>query len=535
VANPSRQAKPKIRYRYGPWTDGMDMVADPALLSDKALAYVENLNFSKEGSLYPRGPIRTIARTTVTGLASAPYKVLGFDNYGSLGVAILAKTTYNGTPAETGTTFTLVNGAESTTKTYASQIITGQIAPITSTDQGYYKYLWYDTKGYFLSVTSGKSFSATNLTNTATKAYLPNVPINGTDAFMFKDRMWIIAGKRVYYSKATDPSIWAAPDGGFFDILSEDEHDPITAFAVVRDTIFFFKRNSAYQFNYSSDPGADGYLRTVSKVMGAVNAVVYNGLVFILDVRGVYQFVNDQFICITDRVTMPGIPNKFYRLMIYNDKLFCLLNPLTFPRFLVLDFNTGYWSYYTQGSSPYNGTFDFTWVAINPLVDTEGADALVWANGNQVFTYSENSQIVNDVYMDSSVSRTVSKPWFEVHTKNFTLEDTFNYKHLHRIKFAGSVDQDANISAIAVTNEQLSDPMQTFNCTVSKGIMIHKPFKFRDFYLKLVWPAAGPISDTTYTVDQLQPASNLNYNRLPYLRGMELEVTVDESYGGDAL
>lgn len=123
----------------------------------------------------------------------------------------------------------------------------------------------------------------------------PNIP-KGDQTFVIRDRMFVVdwINNTVYWSKATDPTTWLAPDGGSVQINPGDG-DIITKVVFINNSIYIFKRNKTYLFTFNTDPGVDGQVVPLSTVRGAHDALVYNNEIYLVNDQSVYKLVNNFF------------------------------------------------------------------------------------------------------------------------------------------------------------------------------------------------------------------------------------------------
>lgn len=123
----------------------------------------------------------------------------------------------------------------------------------------------------------------------------PNIP-KGDQAFFVKDRMFVVdwAASTLYWSKATDPTTWAAPDGGSV-LISPGDGEVITKVVFINNSIYIFKRNKTFLFTFNTDPSVDGQNVPLSTVRGAHDALVYNNEIYIVNDQSVFKLVNNFF------------------------------------------------------------------------------------------------------------------------------------------------------------------------------------------------------------------------------------------------
>lgn len=93
---------------------------------------------------------------------------------------------------------------------------------------------------------------------------------------MFRDRMWIATERTLYFSKATDPNIWAVPDGGFFRFPNQT----ITDVVAVGQALYIICEDSIWLLQYTTDPNTNANLAQISVGLGGDSATVYEDVVY---------------------------------------------------------------------------------------------------------------------------------------------------------------------------------------------------------------------------------------------------------------
>jgi hypothetical protein len=279
--------------RIGPWTT-TNIADNPAQIQDNELAYSENVVIDGKGGLRPRPGFNFVARPAgmATGPASTTATVMLGTFFGKVYVSVK-----NGTAGFYLWRYDINAGTWSTSTLIGSGFDYTPAAAFS-----------YGSEVYFVA----SKFSALTKggykynPSTGSQTYVPNLPFLPAgakyqkNAFIYKERAWVINGSRVSYSKATDPTDWTVVAGGagFFDIDVNQDTSGITAYAVLNDVMYFFKRTATYSFNYYLAPDTDGQLRRISSTQGALegSAVGFKNRVFIYDNTNVYEIINNQFI-----------------------------------------------------------------------------------------------------------------------------------------------------------------------------------------------------------------------------------------------
>lgn len=124
------------------------------------------------------------------------------------------------------------------------------------------------------------------LTTVEILSFTSNNPIYDFKGFFIhKERLWITLGSGMYFSKATDPSIFAAPDGGFF-LFPETQINHAVGH---KDSIYVFCDESIYSINYEGDPNVDASSRKVSGEIGGLYSCIHGDFVYTITNGWLYR------------------------------------------------------------------------------------------------------------------------------------------------------------------------------------------------------------------------------------------------------
>jgi len=110
-------------------------------------------------------------------------------------------------------------------------------------------------------------------------------------AITWKSRIFIIAGTRVTYSAAGNPTSYSAANGGGFFNLDTDSQ-AVGAF-VLEDNLYILTRRELFSFNYGSNPSVDGQLRTLAKING-LGAAEYDNVGYLAVREGMFRVLDGQ-------------------------------------------------------------------------------------------------------------------------------------------------------------------------------------------------------------------------------------------------
>ena len=417
----------------GPWLGGYNVKDDPQFVQDTELTELINFNITDQGLLEPRTAF------TLLDVFGEPLSDLNTRLVGSVLRETNPTTQDCVFKAATGTQFYVTDDGE----IFDLTTFTG----LTATG-GYYEILRYAGLDYYVNTTGAQTFRVTGGAISGAATLIPNWPNNAGGiagkAFLFKDRMWVVANNRIYYSKSTDPTIWAAPDGGFFDVAPGDG-DNIQSISVQNDNIFIFKSKSVWQFQFTSDPTSDGYLRIVVQGKGAESTTVYQNEIYTVDRTSVYIFSNGNFIDIGRALDLLKQGSYYYRMIVWESKLVVWGTDLW-----VMNLNNRGWTKYKWEAGP-SGTDVSTGINFGYAIDicSNNSDRLIIDTENGIYMMRSTNDW--DAFIPDRI-RTVRaipavgqeylvkyvRPARFFKTKAFTFEDEFNWKRLFSLRAQGS-------------------------------------------------------------------------------------------------
>lgn len=279
--------------KIGPWPKGINLLDQADQLEDQQLAECVNLDVDNTGILVPR-----------RGVTPVQIKHTG-------AFTMAGTVTLKGEAAPRAAIFAY--NAPNTIFAFYSNPDTGSSSAITGATQSgkysavvpYLDKLWYIPAD---AASQGKSSSAESATITTLTA-VAAMPW-GDQAIILKDRLFIVrkAENKIFYSKATDFTTWAEPDGGFVQVQPGD-NQPITKVVSLNNQLVIFKRDQTYILSYTSNPKTDGVLRQVSADQGAIDAITFNNEIYTYNSRSVFKFVNGFFSDIGIQLDLPNRDN----------------------------------------------------------------------------------------------------------------------------------------------------------------------------------------------------------------------------------
>lgn len=512
--------------RSGPWQLGLNNRDEQQHASDLVqpfeLRFLMNLDVTDSGVLNSRLGCRKCGSTTMYTDISTTGK---FSALGSVEVqagkrhAVVA--CHDGGSPGTSTFRYTVNPADTAA---------GWLTPPGGTLAGKFSTLFqYNNLIYFVGTpgggATGQSRTAIDAGVWTAVAALPK----GDLSFVIRERAFIIdkAANRLYWSKATDPATWAAPDGGFVDINPGDGQ-LINDAVVVTSQLYLFKRNKTFLFTFTSDPAIDGQLTLLSGTVGAYSAVSHPNGIFVVNDFSTYRLVNNFFADIgvkqdmlhTMSLNIVGDPGTLVNLE--NDTLIVgpVINPFIFTH-AAMNMTTGAWSFrrYENAtpaiSSALPNSKAISW-RDSTTGGSSGGAGNIYGSGTRILSFTRNQYVFGDAQstLDVDESGNTISPEYSLSTSEYTAGDYDVWKRLFwagaRVVLTKPTGDNA-ITLRPTVGPDLSTPQQTGQPlpTATGGKVALKSFRFRSLAWQLVKSAKNlaaldPNTPSALTVKEIE-------------------------------
>lgn len=313
----------------GPFSGGLNTLADLASIDDTELVDVVNFEFDTDGSLTSRYPLTKLG--VPTGLSGTDLRLLGYFVTVANVRYIIAATTTGTYSSLDGVTWTAITTAFSAS--------------------GGVQFAGF----YWLLAPVGSAGASGKWNPTTAFATVSNMP-QGENIVVYKNRMFVVPGKaastngsRLTFSDfvASDASItWTASN--FIDINPGGDGQNLIDLIVDTNNIVLFKADSTYVYTYSSLP-ASGTISLVSNFVGVsdTRCVVQTSMgIFTLHKGILYSLVSLNYESMSEKVPFGYTPgtyatyNTIAALGYFEDRLIVR----HFDRMYVYYLKTGTWS-----------------------------------------------------------------------------------------------------------------------------------------------------------------------------------------------
>ena len=258
---------PMLRESRFDFRAGLNTAFSQDTRDQRELAVAQNCRHGEYGAIEKRAGTQRIHENAIGGGANVLGLVQYFPSAGRTVVAISNGDLYH--KLQTADNFTEVSGSFSTTVRpgFAVHIISG-------------------TPTLYIADGTLRSWNGTSI------SAVSGAP-NALRLAVYKTRMFASDGtKTIYWSKVSDPSVWASPDGGSAQVETYDATG-IIGLEVVGGSLLIFKENSIARFRGVDADTIEIDLRTdgVSPDVGAIAAgsiVRVEETVFFVSDRGPY-------------------------------------------------------------------------------------------------------------------------------------------------------------------------------------------------------------------------------------------------------
>jgi hypothetical protein len=478
----------------GPFTQGLIETINPWDVGDKALQECVNLDVMDDGVLRARRGIKRAidannwmdAQGAISG--NQPIQVDTFADIevsldrlvfvSSTGAVNGGKWLYSKDPSAGWTELATTGSPVTSGELYRSSIVYNGTMYVPATT--YSGIGFGGGKSLSLSALQSTIILATNSIALTAAAYLPK----GEESFLIKDRMFVVSydESKIYWSKATDPTNWTAPDGGFVLVGPKDGGSGITGCVLFRDILYIFKDTSIYRFSFTADPAVDGYLYKITDEFGGKPATDDVNIYFVND-RGAYVLQNDTPQSISNELNwrQPILTPTQQRTRDY--RIFCipgqvLINYAAGKEGFCYNTHTGTWSRYLYGPGT-NVTFD------------GGGNPRWTREANGVVHYVTSTPFSSRVYYcradhksphDYLNDKTVRIPRYRFKTKYYTFGERMSWKRFKKAWLDGWFDSPssaggANLLFAIDTNTAYSNELRTTVSEPAPGPLVNRWFK----------------------------------------------------------
>jgi len=484
--------------RMGPWPGGValrDFVPAPYNVPPGELRFLQNMDVGDSGALSARPGCRRCGSATMyTDLSSSGlFTLLGsVDETSALRYAVIA--THNaGTPGTTTVYYTK--------KPHDSTAFS--VAP-GGTLSGIYTTLFqYNTLLYFVgAVTNGGTGQSRTAIGSGSWTAVATLP-KGELSFVVRERVFIVdkMANRIYWSKATDPTVWAAPDGGFVDINPGDGQ-LINDVVVLNSQLYIFKRNKTYLFTFSTDPAIDGQLTLISSLIGAYSATPWTGGIYLVNDRSVYRLTNTNFTDLAVQVDLRGnmaleyIPGVLVNLEA--DRLVVGPAPsfTTVFTHAAMNLHTGAWSLrsyqkadgtFFSGAAP--STKQTQWRDTDTSINL-GGSGVMYGHNTRVLSYTWTNYAFSDGRLDLDDGSTTVSPQYALITAPSTAGSYDTWKHMHSVypRVGNTLSGGDNAVALEVRPAPALTAVQSVAVPTVGGKTPVRGFRFRALSVALNKP-----------------------------------------------
>ena len=283
----------------------------------------------------------------------------------------------------------------------------------------------YNGYVYFLRSTQaidtgsgGYRFADTNIGALTVLTAVPNMP-KGSQCFVFKDRLWVVDGdaETIYYSKATDPTVWASPDGGSFKV-NPGRRDKILQVIVTQEALYIFKNRGIYVFTFYSDPGADGQLRLLSDTNGGYPYLWNNEVYVVTTSNQVMRLAGQQLVDIAPQMLFIAQAQQAntqpYRAHVVGRRLFVSFYLNGVPNnklYYEMNLDTGAWNQVS-----FKDTMDPLGWKSTPFQSNTAAGVIVQGTEHSSQLYTIDADPLNAKVYDLDPSNNQWLPWYQVST-----------------------------------------------------------------------------------------------------------------------
>lgn len=140
--------------------------------------------------------------------------------------------------------------------------------------------------------------------------------------FLYKERLWIATSVGLYYSKATDPTVFLDTEGsgGFFKY----PNDTVTWGMAIGDTVYVLCTSSVYAITYSLSPNDDATQRPISEIIGGEMGCIHLDTPYFINNLGIYAIHGTNVEKLMD--SRFDVGEDYYRNHLYSFENYLVVN-----------------------------------------------------------------------------------------------------------------------------------------------------------------------------------------------------------------
>jgi hypothetical protein len=314
----------------------------------------------------------------------------------------------------------------------------------------------------------------------------PKAPLVFKDAFIHKDRLWVVTEDELFFSKATDPLDFNVPEGGFIKIPGVQ----INSVIANRDHIYVIGNGSIHVITYVTDPNVDSVVREITGALGGDSACLYEDSVYTVRDDSLYLVSPNSVTKIMDlQIGLNAVPGEYTKIASFG-------NYIVFQRWrrnsyffqLSGDFNDTNLPHSTKARSHPVGTGTYR--------DSSGSNAFKY----HMFFLNMDTGSIHVLDFRDAPERTLLSQGYIADMELLPVEDGRNNFHLFFMtKCSNSADTSLPVGAApytgAVYSMQVSAPST-------------------DYYINLLDECVeGTSSGGLYALRQVEPAVDIEIKR----------------------
>jgi len=433
---------PKSKIVLGPWNEGINLTMDSNRLRPNELQECINYIIKPDGRLVTRPPVTGYG--TSKGLPGGSF-IIGQGSTGLFRSGTLTNAPVASYDDGTNVKMVIYSSASDTWGAYGaslptnfpmSQIILYNFTPYVAAS---------DNTNALEKLYIGGGININTLTNigafstAVTGALGSGTFIQNKKMVVFKDRMLAVGDGIVLWSKATDPTIWAAPDGGYVKFNGSASAGCL----VYQDSLYIFGDQGIWRFTWTSDPSIDGVFENVSTTP-ILGSLLYNNEIFVNTPLGVFKYINGIFVEISQKISI-DYQNRISAITGNNQPYLVNFNHLLFvgpfvvtggTQYYVLDLKIGTWTIWQFNSTvpgpsggPYQGLTGVSGSGYN-----EGIKKYWWTNNGKAYSIPADALLGKTTYPNYDKSDTGSNFWIgqKFTTAEIDLGDDLSWKRIFK-------------------------------------------------------------------------------------------------------